>query len=163
MTATLLDTDLWSYNSSTGKGFTNSAKIQSLNSSKIDEFFAIGGPTLEMWVKSWNKKHGTNSNDTNKLQLYYASNATGYSVGTSENPSSCYVYEEGTTGYTDTLYYPHTWEWDGCSGYWLASPSKFSNGIEAVVYCNQNGEGRNCWWLRRFTVMYTMMGMVFVP
>ena len=140
VTATLLDTDLWSYNSSTGKGFTNSAKIQSLNSNYMNEFFAVGGPTLEMWVKSWNKKHGSESDDINKLQLYYTSNATGYNVGTSENPG-CYVYQEGTTGYTDTLYYPHTSAVGRCGGYWLASPSSWSSGCLAVVYCEQLWEG----------------------
>ena len=139
MTAILLDTDLWSYNSSTGKGFTNSAKIQSLNSNHLDEFFAVGGPTLEMWVKSWNKMHGATSGDASTLQLYYASNATGYFVGRLEKPdtSSSYdVYQEGTTGYTDTLYFPHTSEVDECYGYWLASPSASSTSAELRVYFN---------------------------
>ena len=146
MVATLLDTDLWSYNSSTGKGFTNSSKIQNLNSNHPDEFFAIGVPTLEMWVESWNKKHGLESDDINKLQLYYASNATGYFVGTSENPdanSSYFVYQPGTTGYTDPLYCPHTSAVDNCNGYWLASPSvgdtfhiMFVSGDGVIAYNN---------------------------
>ena len=135
MTAILLDTDLWSYNNSTEKGFTNSTKIQNSNSNHINELFAIGGPTLEMWVKSWNKIHGSASEDQNNLQLYYASNATGYFVGTTANPdinSSYYAYKEGTPGYTDTLYYPHPavnnspdtfTSSNYCMGYWLASPS----------------------------------------
>ena len=83
-----------------------------------------------MWVKSWNKKHGAESEDTNKLQLHDASNATGYFVGTSANPetsSSYYAYQSGTTGYTDPLYYPHTSAVDNCYGYWLASPSAKGN------------------------------------
>ena len=140
MTATLVDVAIWSYNSSTGKGFTNSAKIQSLNSSKVDEFFATGGPTIEMWVKSWNQKHGTSSDDSNKLQLYYASNAIGYFIGTSKNPdinSSYAAFQGGTTGYTDQLYYPHRTEFNNCYGYWIASPS--ADGVFRVMYIEGYG------------------------
>ena len=146
MVATLLDTDLWSYNSSTGKGYTNSTKIQSLSSNNANDFFAIGGPTLEMWVESWNKKHGSDSEDENKLQLYYASNATGYFVGKSENPDTTadgrtgagYLILAGeTTGYTDTLYYPHTSILDNCCGYWLVSPSAGS--AKGVLYARGDG------------------------
>ena len=136
MVATLVDTDLWSYNSLTEKGFTNSEKINS-NSTMTGEFFAIGGPTIEMWVKSWNQKHGTDSEDTNKLQLYYASNATGYFVGTSKNPDinlSYSAYQSGTTGYNDLLYYPNTTEVNGCNGYWLASPTAVYTGSVKAAY-----------------------------
>ena len=144
MTATLLDTDLWSYNSSTGKGFTNSSKIQNLNSNHSDEFFAIGGSTIEMWGESWNKKHGLSSEDENKLSLYYASNATGYFVGTLANPdtnSSYYANQSEATGYTDTLYYPHTSVMDSCYGYWLASPSAM--GDRGLVIVRSNGSVRS--------------------
>ena len=141
MVATLLDTDLWSYNSSTGKGYTNSTKIQSLSSNYSNDYFAIGGPTLEMWVESWNIRHGAESDDENKLQLYCASNEKGYFVGTLANPDTIAntstgegykAFEEGTTGYTDTLYYPHPpvnnlpdtfTSLNKCQGFWLASPS----------------------------------------
>ena len=138
MTATLLDTDLWSYNSSTKKGFTNSAKIQELSSNSKDDFFSIGGPTLEMWVKSWNKKYGTNSNEDNKMQLYYNSNATGYFIGTSAKPESLSVNLSETTGYADSLYYPHTSQLNYCWGYWLASPSANGNGYS--LYINYQGK-----------------------
>lgn len=134
--ATLMDTSLWA-------NFAISTKINGLTN-KADELSAIGGPTLEMWVKSWNKMHGASSDDASTdgasaLELYYASNATGYFVGTSENPdtnSSLYVYQEGTTGYTDTLYYPHTSEVDNCYGYWLASPSASGTSIVLRVHCS---------------------------
>ena len=118
MVATLMDTSLWA-------NFATSAKVSGLTS-KAGELSAIGGPTLEMWVESWNTIHGSESDDTNKLQLYYASNVTGYFVGTSANPdttSSYWVDQTETTGYNDSLYYPHKSEVDYCYGYWLASPS----------------------------------------
>ena len=146
MVATLMDTSLWA-------NFATSTKINGLTN-KADELSAIGGPTLEMWVKSWNKMHGASSDDArtegaSALELYYASNATGYFAGTSANPetsSSYYAYQSGTTGYTDTLYYPHPLDSNGnpdtftttnnCYGYWLASPSAGSTGHVMDVYCS---------------------------
>ena len=136
MVATLMDTNLWA-------NFATSTKINGLTN-KADELSAIGGPTLEMWVKSWNAKHGTESDDTNKLQLYYASNATGYFVGTSANPdtsSSYYADQSGTTGYTDPLYYPHKSAVDNCYGYWLASPSAGSTNFVLRVFCDGQVSG----------------------
>ena len=65
-------------------------------------------------------------------------------MGTSANPetsSSYYAYQSGTTGYTDTLYYPHPLDSNGnpdtftttnnCYGYWLASPS--ANSADSVM------------------------------
>ena len=148
MVATLMDTSLWA-------NFATRTKINGLTN-KADELSAIGGPTLEMWVKSWNAKHGTESDDTNKLQLYYASNATGYFVGTLENPDTnanistgegYYAFQTGTTGYTDTLYYPHPLDSNGnldtftttnnCYGYWLASPS--ADNSSSVVDVGHDG------------------------
>jgi len=138
MVATLMDTSLWA-------NFATSTKVNGLTS-KAGELSAIGGPTLEMWVKSWNKMHGASSDDArtegaSALELYYASNATGYFVGTSANPeksSSYYAYQSGTTGYTDPLYYPHPLDSNGnpdtfttdnnCYGYWLVSPSAYDTG-----------------------------------
>ena len=135
MTASLMDTKVW-------EGFAGGTLPAGVSGTS----YAIGGPTLEMWVKSWNKKHGAESKDTSKLQLYYASNATGYFVGTTENPetsSSDYVYQSGTTGYTDTLYYPVSLDSNGnpdtnkCFGYWLASPSAY--GADYVMRVSKSG------------------------
>ena len=130
MTASLMDTKAW-------EGFAGGTLPAGVSGTS----YAIGGPTLEMWVESWKKMHGASSDDASTegasaLELYYASNATGYFVGTSANPetsSSYYAYQSGTTGYTDTLYYPHPLDSNGnpdtftttnnCYGYWLASPS----------------------------------------
>ena len=109
---------------------------------------ATGGPTLEMWIASWNAKGSENGysqlyskkvikqkNDTNeKNQDDYEA----YYVGTSENPSS---YDADVSskdsnnnpikGYADILYFPHTEDYSGCKGYWLTSCSArgVGNGI----------------------------------
>ena len=133
MVASLMDTNIW-------RNFAASTKISGLTS-KAEELSAISGPTLEMWVASWNKKHGLESDDANKLQLYIASNAEGYFVGKSENPDadtnpSYASNQAGTTGYEDQLYYPHTSTLNMCVGYWLASPSAYGIYYAMYVYCN---------------------------
>ena len=158
MVATLMDTSLWA-------NFATSTKINGLTN-KADELSAIGGPTLEMWVKSWNKMHGASSDDArtegaSALELYYASNATGYFLGTSENPDTIasiytgegyYACQTGTTGYTDPLYYPHTSAVDNCYGYWLASPSAWPpNRAMCVFYdgdVHYNSFDTNCFGVR---------------
>ena len=74
----------------------------------------------------------------------YADNLTkgnitydGWYIGTSENPSNTYIYLSGKEGYNNTLYYPHKEGIDSnsCYGYWLASPSAFSDEDIMLVGC----------------------------
>ena len=97
--ASLLDTDAW-------KGFATG----------VSGAEATGAPTLEMYIKSWNAKQYT--------QVYCNnSTTTGYYVDVVEPPLTAYVNMAGTTGFSDTLYYPHTAMYNKCAGYWIASPS----------------------------------------
>ncbi len=81
---------------------------------------AIGGPTLNMYIASWNAKGYTT--------LYTNTNATGYYVGTSSMPTTTSVnVASDTTGYGDTLYFPHQSGLSVCYGYWVASPSAEGN------------------------------------
>lgn len=86
-----------------------------------DENNVIGGPTLEMYVSSWNKKHPEN-------KLYTNTNSIGYYVGSRENPTT---YNVGMSSYAlqDELYYPHLDIWNNCYGYWLVSPSAYDGGV----------------------------------
>ena len=88
---------------------------------------AIGSPTVEMWMDSWNARYKKSSD-----QLYRkASTSTsypGYYVGTSPNPSTTSIKKatmKVKEGYSNKLYYPHTGtsDYNGTYGYWLASPS----------------------------------------
>ena len=91
---------------------------------------AIGGPTLEMWVKSWNEK--------STLQLKIENNSVGYYVGPTTTESLSGIADEKDSekgGYyteieSDTnlynsgsLYFPYISDYSSCFGYWLASPS----------------------------------------
>ena len=79
--------------------------------------YAIGGPTLNMYIASWNAKGYTT--------LYTNTNTHGYYVGTSANPETIEVDMSNTAGYGDTLYYPHKSDYSRY-GYWLAAPSASS-------------------------------------
>ena len=72
--------------------------------------YAIGSPTLEMWVDSWNK------HDDKYTKLYLKTNENGYYIGTKENTNDYYI-----TGLLsdDTLYFPH-------HIYWFASTNAYS-------------------------------------
>ena len=102
--------------------------------------YAIGGPTLEMWVNSWNEKE---KNVSNFKKLYAVpktgDNDYGYYVGTDKSTTSSKVRlntvgsSQDGTGYYDTLYFPHITTDVGdldndqkneyVSSYWLSSPS----------------------------------------
>ena len=93
---------------------------------------AIGSPTLEMWVSSWNEKGYT---------TLYCNNCTelGYFIDVTNIPQKPTVelFEQENNGCNDTLYFPHHNEtFEGCAGYYLASPSASAdyllNGIGAA-------------------------------
>ena len=109
--STLLDTTLWSAYAS-GVGGES----------------AIGSPTLNMFVASWNEKYPSDK--------IYCNNdsTTGYYIGTSSAPSTYYADLSGKTGYGNTLYYPYQSIVDSgnCYGYWLASPST-GNAVDLVI------------------------------
>ncbi len=98
----------------------------------VDENNVIGGPTLEMYTASWNKKYPSN-------KLYTNTSSTGYYVGTTEHTAetpltTTNVSMSSTPGYKDTLYYPHTSGYNNCYGYWLASPSARDSDSEMNVH-----------------------------
>ena len=95
-----------------------------VNTSYAD--YAIGAPTLEMWVASWNAAYG------DKLKLYTNKNSNGYYVGTGSNSTTSYnQYITSVTNWQkNTLYFPHgDSAVDRCFGSWLASPSAASTDI----------------------------------
>ena len=76
--------------------------------------YAIGGPTLEMWIESYHEK--------GYMQLYTSTNTNGYYVGNTENPTTISYNLSNDNGYNDDLYFPHQSIISNCNGYWLASP-----------------------------------------
>ncbi len=97
--------------------------------------YAIGAPTLEMWVASWNGVYG------DKLKLYTNKNAYGYYVGTGSNSTTNYFQSISavTDWQNNTLYFPHgNSQYQSCYGTWLASPSALDTYNLMRVLCNGN-------------------------
>ena len=93
--------------------------------------YAIGEPTLNMYIASWNAKGYT--------PLYTNTNTNGYYVGTSANPTTYDVnMSSDAAGHADTLYYPHQSAYSNCAGYWLAAPS--ADGYGGIIL-NVGGQG----------------------
>ena len=89
---------------------------------------AIGSPTVEMWMDSWNKRYPSDKLYCNNT------NTNGYYVGASSIPTSASVSPSGKEGYKNKLYYPHTSSYNSTNGYWLASPSARTSNIVLRLY-----------------------------
>ena len=97
--------------------------------------YAIGSPTLAMYIASWNAKGYT---------TLYADNTNeyGYYVGIASTPTEAYKPMGGEgdstegTGYYDSLYYPRrTYEYSqNGNGYWLASPSALGGDVVMIYF-----------------------------
>jgi len=109
-TSTLLNTDNWTQ-------FVDSTKAS----------YAIGSPTIEMWIASWNDKYNDN--------LAFGISKTGYKVGINTLGDSIDAATmSAKPGYQDAMYYPHKGEAGGAYGYFLASPgANNSNSMVRVV------------------------------
>lgn len=106
-------------NAMTKKSNWSGLLIGILNGNSIDystssdtNIKAMGGPTLDVYVNSWNKQYPNS-------KIFIATNENGYYVGSSENPTTFNVGEPNS----DSLYCPYTNSFASCNGYWLASPS----------------------------------------
>ena len=108
-----------------------------IDSSKGSNQTAIGGPTVQLWMDSWNARY-QNSSD----QLYCNnSNTNGYFVGSTSKPQNSYSTSSNSKkGNGGELYFAnnHSALTDGNNTvdyYWLASPSaRGSNYVLNVRY-----------------------------
>ena len=117
----LLDTSAWQSNFVTDK-------LQAKGG------LAIGGPTINMWVASWNKAYPTET-------LTATISGTGYQINSS-NTLDLSSY----TGYTTApnVYFPtKSADSDGTVAYWLASPSSNGSAFLMLVYYNGSVDRNN--------------------
>ena len=132
--AMMMDTAKW-------ENFADSTKIKTtLGTSKPEELLATGGPTIEMWVKSWNKKHGNSSNDENKIEIEYdcSENGIGYGVRSEGGEWDDSIdLSNNSEGIEDIMYLPHNSSYNGCDGYWIISPSV--QGYNSMMRIGYNG------------------------
>ena len=133
------------------KGTINGKSFDYSSNDYNGTYDAMGSPTLDLYVQSWNAKYP--NNDTYPTNEIYTGKRTGMSdtIGwgyyvsrTNKTPTSTSVNMSGSEGYksaaeADKLYYPHagTSGWNSCSGYWLASPS--ADGTDYVMRVNYSG------------------------
>ena len=99
--------------------------------------YAIGSPTVEMWMASWNNLY---ENIDGKLYCNNT-NSFGYYVGTSSIPSTCKIDENVMSqkkGYKKAMYYPHIAGYNGTYGYWLSSSTASSS--FGVIYVHGIGK-----------------------
>ena len=91
--------------------------------------YAIGGPTIEMWVASYNAKGYT--------PLYTNTNTNGYYIGNTEGTTqeNYSLVSDVNTGYNDRLYFLYQEKVDNCSGYWLTSPSTNNSDYLMCISC----------------------------
>ena len=96
--------------------------------------WAMGSPTLDLYVNSWNTKFPADAIYTATTATSMSDGLNGYYVGTAENPTTYWIDYSSKEGYNNTLYYPHQEEFDNCYGYWLASPSAGNESRVMGVY-----------------------------
>ncbi len=97
---------------------------------------AIGSPTVEMWMDSWNARY-PKSSDKIYRKASTSTSYPGYYVGTSQDPTTTsidYSVMSAKEGYNNKLYYPHTSSYNNCAGYWLASPSAYVSEYVLLVH-----------------------------
>ena len=101
---------------------------------------AIGSPTIEMWMESWNNLY---ENIDGKLYWKASTDTTypGYYIGTSTNLTGSYYIDNNLMnqkeGYNNKLYYPHTLGYNGTIGYWISSPSAVNS--SDMLYVGYSG------------------------
>ena len=121
----------------------NSLLTGTLNGTSIDyrsstdiNIKAMGSPTLDLYVNSWNEKYPSTPIYTAQTASAMGDGYYGYYVSKINNPPKTSEYNltmVTAPGYSDTLYYPHTSNYESCFGYWLASPSAVMNGGMMLV------------------------------
>lgn len=104
ITALLMDTNIW-------ESLTNNSNL-----------YAIGCPTIEMWVNSWNDIY-----ENQQIYLSNDINGIGYNIGSENNTDISYTIDNNWNGFNDKMYFPHDNIVSGCEGYCIASPSSVSD------------------------------------
>ena len=125
-----------SYDSLLTGTLTVNGETKQINETRTANVWAMGAPTLELWVNSWNTSYPSDTLYTNTRTGMSGEYNYGYYIGTDNaQTTSTYVDLSSKTGYSNTLYYPHTSSYGNCNAYWLASPSALRNSVVMDVNC----------------------------
>ncbi len=125
---------------------TGTINGHAVSETRTTNVWAMGAPTVDLWVNSWNEKYPSDKLYTRYVDTEDIDNsnfyATGYTIGDSANPTSVYDSLLNKKGYKNKLYFPHQEELEDdtgnyCYGYWLASPSAYRD--DRVMYIDYYG------------------------
>ncbi|MBR3003287.1 MAG: hypothetical protein IKF38_07050, partial [Clostridia bacterium] len=86
------------------KGTINGKEVQETRTQNV---WAMGSPTLELWVSSWNEKYPENKLYMPEKSSLMSDGLKAYYIGQEENTSETSTSLNETVGYQDTLYFPH--------------------------------------------------------
>ena len=95
---------------------------------------AIGSPTIEMWMRSWNNLY----KDIDGELYCNKTGSNGYYIGTKSQPSTYNLSSRvmrNKNGYNNTLYYPHKEVLNSTNYYWIASPTEEMDNSLFMVNC----------------------------
>ena len=95
--------------------------------------YAVGGPSIEMIMKSYSQKHGVD-------YRAQAATSTGYKV--SKNGGASWANAIKMLSTTDSLYVVS--DTSSAYGYWVSSPSAHSDDVVMHVYSDGNVNGSIC-------------------
>ena len=102
---------------------TGTLNGQEVNLTQNDNVWAMGAPTLDLWVNSWNASYPSNTLYTATTASAMDDGLIGYYIGNKANPSLTYIDLSAKAGYNNTLYYPRKRVDNDCRGYWLNAAS----------------------------------------
>ena len=123
-----------------------------------ENIYAMGSPTLDLWVKSWNTSYPEDTLYTHTRTGMSDSIGWGYYIGANANLTGSDINLSSKTGYSNTLYYPHTRDYNYCYGYWLASPAGYY--ANYVMYVHYDGGVRGNYY---FIDSYAARPLVCLP
>ena len=84
--------------------------------------YVKGAPTLEEWVGSWNANSGYTTIYTAKATSPMDDGLYGNYVGSTQNPTTCYLNLSTEPGRSNTLYFPKPYQYYYTQMYYLISP-----------------------------------------
>ena len=115
-----------------------------INIDTTDEnIWAMGSPTLDLWVNSWNAKYPSDTLYIAQTTFVTTDGLNGHKIGNLPSPTKTYISLSSNTGYNNELYFPHQErvDDDDCVGYWLASPAPEENANDCGSVRNVSYDG----------------------
>ena len=116
----------------------------SINQTVSDDVWAMGSPTIQLWVDSWNTLY---PDITLYIGTYEYQGVEEYSIGKTENPSQTNNQYLGfADGSKNPLYFPYRKTEESCSGYWFASPSAANKDYIMLTFANSDMNYRHFYY-----------------